>query len=155
MLPSAFEFDAIRFDWTRLRAELLAHNIHDWRVRPHRSLLTPKARYGFRTITQLDPLDFLVYASLVFEIGPAIEARRVPVADNVVFSYRYKPDASGQLFDPSVDYAQFHKRSSDLMEQGFDYVAVTDISDFYQRIYLHRLEGSLSAANVDAKVSRA
>jgi len=37
-----------------------------------------KAGWVFRPITQLDSLDFIVYASLVFAIGPQIESRRVP-----------------------------------------------------------------------------
>ncbi len=59
-LPLPFEYRAIKHDWDAVRAYLLSVNILDWKVRPHRTLLAPKARYGFRVITQLDPLDFLV-----------------------------------------------------------------------------------------------
>lgn len=146
VLPAPFEFQAIRHDWPRLRAELLSQDVNSWSVRAHRALLAPKGRYGFRWITQLDPLDFLIYASLVVGIASDVERRRIPVSERVVFSYRYKRDVGGLMFDPSVGFPQFQEETQRILAQdAYTYVATTDIADFYHRIYLHRLKGAMDA----------
>ena len=58
LFPHPFEYKALQHCWADIRPELLASNILDWRVRPHRTLLAAKGRVGFRPVTQLDPLDF-------------------------------------------------------------------------------------------------
>lgn len=148
VFPPAFEFEAIEYDWSTIKAWLCNQDILDWSVRPHRTLLAPKARYGFRVVTQLDPLDFLIFASIVKELASDIEARRVSIADQRVFSYRFKHDSSGQLFDPSTGYRDFLARCKEILEEssGVSYVAVTDIADFYPRIYHHRLQNALLAS---------
>src|SRR5437879_5194435 len=78
VFPLPFEFAAIRNDWARLRSELTNEDLLQWQVRPHRRLLAPKARHGFRIVTQLDPLDFLLFSAAVYEIGPHLEPSRVP-----------------------------------------------------------------------------
>ncbi len=99
VLPLPFEYSAIEDVWTDIKAYLLAQDVMNWKVRPHRTLLAPKSRYAFRVVTQLDPLDFLIFAALVHEIAKDVEAIRVPASSNVVFSYRLLPAAGGQLFD--------------------------------------------------------
>ena len=81
ILPIPFEFQAIQHDWITIRDLLSKQDILDWKVRPHRVLLAPKARYGFRVVTQLDPLDFLLFAALVRDIAEDIESQRVPTDD--------------------------------------------------------------------------
>jgi len=109
-------------------------------------MLSPKARYGFRVITQLDPLDFLVYAGLVRELGPDIETARI--SPSIVFSYRFSLSSGGQLFEPAIDYSDFRAKAEELLkaDSTISHVAVTDIADFYPRIYHHRLEASLDNA---------
>lgn len=147
IFPIPFEYEAIKHDWNNLRYFLSHQNILEWRTRPHRILIAPKGRYGFRVITQLDPLDFLIYASVIYEIGHDIEKRRIPEIYNMVFSYRFLPDTKGRVFKTNVGYSQFQEQSTHLIdEQGITYVAITDIADFYQSIYLHRLENALYSA---------
>jgi hypothetical protein len=57
VFPLPFEYEAIQHDWTNLRTWLERQNILEWQVRPHRNVLPPKAKFSFRVITQLDPLD--------------------------------------------------------------------------------------------------
>ncbi|MGH8613046.1 MAG: RNA-directed DNA polymerase [Gammaproteobacteria bacterium] len=148
VFPTPFEYQAIRHDWNDVRDFLSAQNVLTWQVRARRQLLAPKARYGFRVITQLDPLDLLVFTALVYEIGADIETKRVPDASKVVFSYRFKPTADGDFFDQQVGYRGFVQACCDkeTADAGVVYVAVTDISDFYSRIYHHRLENRLRNA---------
>lgn len=97
VFPHQFEFEAIKHDWKDISKFLVSEDIHNWKTRPLRSLLSPKSRYGFRIITQLDPLDFLIFAALVYEIGGDLEAHRVPVRDKIVYSHRFNPDSDGRM----------------------------------------------------------
>lgn len=144
VFPLPFEYAAIRHDWERLKAHLGATNVLNWTTRPARTLLAPKAKYGFRPVTQLDPLDFLIYSALVYEVGADIEAARIPTTDNRVFSYRYGPSDNGDLFQQGIGYRHYveeaRRRSN---SEDVEFVATADISDFYARIYHHRLENAL------------
>lgn len=145
VFPSQFEFDAIKHDWIEISKFLVKEDIHNWKTRPLRSLLSPKSRYGFRIITQLDPLDFLVFAALVYEIGSDLESKRVAISDNIVFSHRFCPDRKGRMYDRSIGYNGFQRRAQKMAaDPTCTHVAVTDIADFYPRIYSHRLENALS-----------
>jgi hypothetical protein len=141
VFPVPFEYAAIEHDWANVKASLAGADVLQWTTRPQRILLSPKARNGFRVITQLDPLDFLVFASLIQEIAVDLEARRIPVGENRVFSYRVAPQADGQLFSPDTGYRQFLEacRQKLATNPGVQFVATTDISDFYARIYDEKL----------------
>ena len=69
LFPKPFEYEAIQHDWDNVRDYLMSEDVMRWNVRPHRSVLSPKAKFGFRIVTQLDPLDFLVFAATVREIA--------------------------------------------------------------------------------------
>lgn len=104
-------------------------------------------RYAFRTITQLDPLDFLIFAALIREVADDIETRRVGNDKKVVFSYRVDVASDGQLFNPAIGYERFRARSRTILRRPHvTHVALADIADFYPRIYHHRLENALNAA---------
>lgn len=145
IFPHIFEYDAIRFDWDRMAPWLEAMDVASWLVRSPRRCLTPKHRFGFRVSTQLDPLDFLIYTSLVYEIGNDLEARRVPKADQIVHSYRFQAEADGTMFDRAFGYDTCLERSRQLAGEGYSWVVVTDIADFFPRLYTHRIENSLRA----------
>ncbi len=148
VFPIPFEYRALESDWSDTKKYLRGVDVLEWQVRPLRTLLAPKGKFGFRIITQLDPLDFLLYAATIREIGSDLEKRRVPVSEQVVFSYRFKPSADGHLFDLSVGYGGFQERTRAILRgpKAPAFVAVTDIADFYLRIYHHRLKGALEAA---------
>ncbi len=118
VFPPAFEFQAFHYAWPTLQGSLAALDIHARDTRPHRQALSPKGRFGFRIATQLDPLDFLIFAALVYEIGNDPEARRVSTDDGVVFSARFKPGADGAMSATDIGYSQFQERSVDLTNSG-------------------------------------
>ena len=150
ILPWPFEYHAIRDQWDDLKDYLADQNIFEWQVRPLRSMLSPKGRYGFRVVTQLDPLDFLLYTAAVYEIGNLVEASRIPKTDNVVFSYRFAPDLSGWMYDRNYVYGRFAREAVNIAQQTqYSHVAMADISDFYHRVYHHRLENALDASVPD------
>jgi hypothetical protein len=101
---------------------------------------------GFRAVTQIEPLWNAYLLALVVEIAPDIERARIPVAREVVFSYRYRPDPTvATLFDRDIGWARFHQKALERRTQ-FPVIVSTDISDFYARIYHHRLENALAQA---------
>lgn len=112
--------------------------------------LTPVGYIGYRWATQIDPLWNAYYLSLVIEMGPAIEAARIPISEESVFSYRFvKPTDEGGIFDPDVNWRAFMEKSWEAAKT-LPYVLVCDISDFYPRIYHHRLENALKWLNTKA-----
>jgi hypothetical protein len=146
-LPFPFEFAAIEHDWDRISGFLQDANVLDWAVRPNRALLAPKYKYGFRIVTQLDPLDFLVFAALIHEISDEVELQRVPVTHGVVYSYRVDKAGDGQLFNGDIGFEDFRRQANKMLEDdNYSHVAIADIADFYPRIYLHRLENALMAS---------
>ena len=151
LFPHCFEFEAIRHEWANVRPYLESVDLDTWQVRPHRQCLAPKGRYSFRVATQLDPLDFLLFTALVYEIGPSVEAARVDTDREVVFSYRFRPEPDGRMFATDVGYTDFVARTRDLIvAAGVTHVAIADIADFYPRVYHHPLENALAAENVSA-----
>ena len=109
--------------------------------------LAPVGYTGYRWASQLDPLWNAYYLSLVIDMGPAIEAERIPVSEETIFSYRFvKPTKDGGIFDADVNWRAFMEKSQEAAA-GYPYILVCDISDFYSRIYHHRIENALKRLN--------
>ena len=97
---------------------------------------------GFRWAMQIDPFWNAYYLALVIKLAKKIETQRLPQKQQSVFSYRYKWDeVSGRLFTDS-HWNDYRRRALSLAE-SHSYVVVTDIADFYTRIYHHRVENAL------------
>jgi hypothetical protein len=109
---------------------------------------------GFRAATQIDPIWNAYLLALLIEIGSDIESARLPIEKELVFSYRFKPsDDRNTLFDPEIGWSKFHRTA--LARAGsFEFIVSTDISDFYPRIYHHRLENALNQATRASEVVR-
>lgn len=113
--------------------------------------LAPVGYTGYRWASQLDPLWNAYYLSLVIEMGPAIESARIPISEETIFSYRFvTPNEEGGIFDPKVNWYSFMEKSIELASKktakgdvAYPYVLVCDISDFYSRIYHHRIDNAL------------
>lgn len=116
--------------------------------------LTGVGYNGFRAVTQIDPVWNAYLLALVVEIGEDIERARVAPDRQVVFSYRFAPDATtGGLFDKAIGWRAFQLTA--LGHAGVaKYVLATDISDFYPRVYHHRLENALALATKNKEAVR-
>lgn len=105
--------------------------------------LTQVGYTGFRWATQIEPFWNAYYLALSVTLAQKIEDQRVPVDDASVYSYRFFwNETDSKLFSDS-SWKDFRKRSFDLSGE-YKYVVVTDIADFYPRIYHHRLENALA-----------
>ncbi len=108
--------------------------------------LTGVGYNGFRAVTQIDPIWNAYLLALVIEIAPELERARIPIDRAVVFSYRYAPDAeTSGLFDKTVGWRAYQTTALSHARDAA-YVLATDISDFYPRIYHHRLDNALMLA---------
>ena len=141
-----FEFEAIYFGKDRFIKNFSSFDILQWKTRPYRRCLVPKQRYGFRLATQLDPVDTVFYFCLMLEAGEKLEKARLSPDKRISHSYRFSPDDKDFLvFDKTMGYSEFQEYSGE-MAKKHSFVVMTDIADFYPRIYHHRLENALNSA---------
>lgn len=109
---------------------------------------------GFRAATQIDPIWNAYFLALVLQVAADLEKARLPVSKEVVFSYRFLPSEEDKtIFDRTVGWSAFHRTALD-RSASCEFVVSTDISDFYPRIYHHRLENALKQATQNAEVVR-
>ena len=106
--------------------------------------MSPKGPLGYRMATQLDPIDTLLLTSLIYEVGAEIEHARVPRSQHIVFSHRFEPDENGTLYSREFNFDTFRRQSLYLANRRQEgWVVLTDIADFYVRLYAHPLENAL------------
>lgn len=113
--------------------------------------LTPKSWLGFRIAHQLTAADNVIYLAALLDCAPCLEAARLPKEDNEAFAYRFVKSESVKVFEPMRGYHNWLVHLSEFAgpENPFsDHrpAIETDISDFYQRIYFHRIENVLQDA---------
>ena len=104
--------------------------------------LTQVGYTGFRWATQIEPFWNVYYLALVISIAEKVEATREPLEKGSVYSYRYLwEQETAKLFLPST-WRDYKKKGLEL-SNNYQYVVVTDIADFYPRIYHHRIDNAL------------
>jgi hypothetical protein len=115
--------------------------------------LAPLGYTAFRWATEIDPLWNLYFLSLVLVIAETIEAKRLPVGANAVFSYRFKPDLStGHLYGDST--WRHYKQAALENSRKFPFVLLADVADFYPRVAHHRLDNELLRLNAHTEEAR-
>ena len=120
--------------------------------------LTPKTWLGFRIAHQLSAPDNIVYLASVIAGGEQLEAAREAPDTMRAVAYRFKSGEGSRIFEKGRSFHDWINYLTTFGASGNPFQAEktaisTDISDFYQRIYFHRLENVLSDAGVDAKSS--
>lgn len=107
-----------------------------------RRFIVPKDNFSYRAATQLDPLDSIILTALVHEHGEKIENRRCPAKKMSVFSYRFSPSPSGDLYSSGNAWETFWNQCI-RCSKNFNAVLLVDISDFYNQISHHTIENQL------------
>lgn len=108
---------------------------------------------GFRGATQIDPIWNAYLLGLVIQLGQDIEKARVPIQHNRVFSYRFAPDLNAHtLFDRGIGWGTFQTHALSTAKD-YKHVLSTDISDFYPRVYHHRIENALGRATLNKEAA--
>ena len=131
---------------TRLKSNALS----GLKVRPLGHVLFPKKdAYDLRRAALIEPIDTLIYLALVIQYAEAIEKHRVEKRRKIVFSYRFKPQR-GYLVDPKYSYTAFNAHASERAKSARVRVLIKcDISSFYDRLNLHRLESTLLSLPIE------
>ncbi len=146
--PRLFEFHAISHNWAEVKDYLLSLDLDAYQPKAPMINLAPKPNGTFRVVHQLDPIDSLIYTSLIREVSEVIENYRIPETQKKVFSYRIKPDLEGSFFpNDSTGWDDYLTRMDELTANYAEgYVVVADITDFYNQIYTHRIRNLISEA---------
>jgi len=116
-------------------------------------LVPKKELFDFRKCAHIQPLDEMKYLALALQVAEKVEKARIDKNKKIVFSYRFAPQ-KGYLFDPRYNYTSFREHVSKCSKQkNVNVVVSCDISNFYDRLNLHRLECILaSIEGCDKKV---
>lgn len=111
----------------------------------------PVGYTGYRWATMIDPLWNCFLLFQVLKNSEKLEESRVSASKNNVFSYRIRLDeATGKLFDPDYNWRRYYTTAIEYAESDqYGFIVRFDISDFYNRVYHHRLENALLRSGVD------
>lgn len=88
--PKLFEYKAIAYYWPQVKSYIQELDLLTYAPKSPVSSLALKASGTFRVVHQLEPIDAIIYTSLVYEIGQIIEDYRIPATENIACSYRIK-----------------------------------------------------------------
>jgi hypothetical protein len=147
--PKSIEFEALWHQWEDVKKELLSKNVTKFWITPPRAMTIAKPKAGFRVVHQLEPMDAIIYAALACHVATAVEAARMPADQHIACSYRFQI-ADGSYFSGGSGWTNFTTKTEALAAQ-FSHVLVTDITDFYNQIYLHRLNNAIETAEPSLK----
>jgi hypothetical protein len=148
VLPRSFELAVIsemRSEVEDLVAEIFLDYSESLERMPvfNDAVLSPVGQTGFRIVSQLDPVWNIYFLSLVIAIGSEIERARVPISKAVVHSFRFdEAGTHARVFFADSGWQTFVQSGRERAERC-SHVLITDISDFYPRVYHHRLENAL------------
>src|ERR1700693_5212665 len=142
--PKPFEYSALWYFWDEVQEFLLKTKLPETFSGLPRAIAWPKARGGYRVVHQLEPLDAITYVALVHSAARRISAARM--GPEVACSYRIEVDDSSFFADGS-GFSIYRERCEALPAQ-YAYVLSTDVSDFYNQIYLHRVHSAMGYAGI-------
>lgn len=160
ILPSLFEFQFFKEAADPIVKKLQSFSAASYNPVGAFEVLSPKTQTSFRIAHQLHPTDTLLFTAASIEIAEAVdEARLGP--EQGAFSYRFDNDpSSSSLFTDTCSYHDWLISIAELCQPDEAFsneplVLETDISDFYGRIYFHRIEhvlDDIEAANPPRKI---
>ncbi len=147
IFPRPFEFECMKQCWSALSPIFSGLDIEDYVWHGSRRFVVPKEETSFRMATQLSPIDSLVLAAIIKDVGEKIESHRFPSSSNHVFSYRFMPTLDGEFFARHMVWNEFWTESKNKATK-YSWVAISDISDLYNQISHHSVENQLDASGV-------
>lgn len=126
---------------------MLSLDLEEYEAKSPMICLAPKPNGNYRVAHQLEPCDSLIYTSLIREVCEIIERYRIPESQNIVCSYRIKPDKEGSFFSADKGWDIFISRTEELANEfKRGWVVVADVTDFYNQIYTHRINNLIEEA---------
>lgn len=140
--PKLIEMQGLWANWDEILEYLTSKDLELISAKTPRFMAAPKASLGFRIVHQLDPLDSIIYTALVRSMCEPLAAVRSSKFGEVAFSYKISVDETGNFFASGNGHREYQDACEELAQE-YDYVLVTDIVDFYNQIYHHRLQNSI------------
>lgn len=151
LFPSLKEFEIIYNNKTEIVNYLTNIDIGYYNWLDSRRFIIPKSENSYRTATQLNIIDSIMFSSLMFEFGSYIENHRIPIEDEKVFNYRFSPSKEGYLYSKNIGWETFWNSSRNKIEK-YNYAVYLDISDFYNQISHHTIEQQLQYSGIPDEV---
>jgi len=147
--PPTQDYEALAANWQEVKAHLVGLEFASYVPKAPYLAFAEKSDGTYRAVHELDPIDTLIITAAIYELSDDIEAYRLPVDRQCVFSYRVCPDADGSFFSRDAqNWSTFSSRRDELLnEYKSGHVLIGDIADFYNQIYLHRIRNSLNEAS--------
>lgn len=121
-------------------------NFEELKISKIGHVLVPKKNLcDYRKCALIDVIDEIKYLTLVLLMAKDIEVARDNKSNKKVFSYRLKAKGNnGYIFDNEYNYTSFRNRIVEKSKMKNKRIVVEcDISNFYDRLNLHRLESVL------------
>lgn len=150
--PEPPEMEIVRSHWTEVKSYLTDVDLDTDPGYDRVTSFAPKSRLNIRRVALLHPFDLLFYTAVVLALRDDITAARLPQQEQRVFSYRADAARDGVLYNDEPSYTDFRQCVADRVANASEgFVGITDIADFYPRVYQHRLINALQAAAGAAK----
>lgn len=153
IFPYPFELKFLQDRKAEVAKELGSLDLYTYHPMSLVEALVPKSKFGFRTAHQPFPIDTAIYTALVLRIFDAVEEGRDPKENNRAFSYRKTPGLNPSLFHEDRTYRNWlNVIGAKVFSDDYSHVIRTDISDYYSRVYRHRLENILDSLSGESKI---
>jgi hypothetical protein len=153
VFPYPFELRFLKACADGLSEELSSIDLKSYSPMSLIESLIPKTKFGFRVAHQAYPVDTIIFTALILKIFDAVERGRDDLQNNRAFSYRKVPGLNHNFFVPKRTYRDWLiVLRGKAFSEDFSHVIRTDISDFYSRIYRHRLENILDSLSGETQV---
>ncbi len=149
LFPKILEIEAIIDEIESFADTLSSSDLSQLKVGPCRRFLVPKDELSFRQATQLEPLDNIILAAIIYQYGSEIEKRRL--GEDIVYSYRFSPSINEGFYSDKNAWNKFWE-SANRRSKQFEKIIYCDINDFYNQIYHHVIENQLIASHFPNQV---
>jgi hypothetical protein len=152
--PDPPEHQIIDANWPEIRSELSKIDLDIYPGYESCEMFAPKSRLNIRRVTQLHPYDLILYTALVLDLRDDITRHRLSPDEQTVFSYRAEGAPADSLYNRAPNYANFKERLREIGARPGVLFGITDIADFYPRIYQHRLKNVLLSVTSNSKADQ-
>jgi len=155
VFPHLFETAFLKDEKVHVIEELAQLDLDSFSPSQGIETIAPKSRYGFRVVHQLPLLETVLFTASLIEIAPNLAAGKGTYGGYGPFAYHFNANGGSSLFEEGRtyhDWLQWQKQ--ELLRNDFHSVIHTDIADFYQRIYFHRVENTINNLSPNAGVNR-
>jgi hypothetical protein len=143
--PNAEELTHVFANWADVKAHIEKIDLDVYKAYEHLTTNVLKDDRIIRPIDRLHVQDLIIYTAIVLILRDCVEQSRLPVKEKKSFSYR-APHVSGRLYDTSNNYEKYRKATEARLKlTKTKFVTTIDITDFFPRIYQHRLENAIQS----------